>query len=302
MEMIHLKTSQFHRLRKLRIESGVFNSESYLYLLNRNHVKSKDGKRMVFKYLDCCDDPKIMSTKIYTVEMLHKSDAYQEIEELVFPEMGVLIEEQISGFALELIKNHINVGKILNDDGISLRTRLYYVIQLGMIIDKVRNVKNQKVKMQFGDFNEYNAVLDKNDKIRIIDLDSAYVGQDEIFHSSYYLTNNKSLKNLDQKYQKNRNGIYIPSDNTDLYCYNMIAIDALAKEDMFRHSLPTYYMYLHHLRDVGIDKELVKIFESIYLPKDNENPMDLLKEIDTTKENDISFETFRKEYQKVLKL
>lgn len=302
MEMIHLKMSQFHRLRKLRIESGVFNSESYMYLLNRNHVKSKNGKRMVFKYLDCCENPKIMSTKIYTVEMLHKSDAYQEIEELVFPEMGVSIEEQMSGFALELIKNHINVGKILNDNDISLRARLYYVIQLGMIIDKVRNVKNQKVKMQFGDFNEYNAVLDKDDKIRIIDLDSAYVGQDEFFHSSYYLANNQSLKSFDQKYQKNKRGIYIPSDNTDMYCYNMIALDALAKEDMFRYSLPTYYMYLHHLKDVGIDKELVKIFESVYLPKDNENPVELLKEIDITKEEDMSFKTFRKEYQKFLKL
>lgn len=301
MRMFYLNMSQFHRLRKLRIESGVFNSESYIYLLNKRQVKSKDGKRMVFKYLDCREDPKIMSTKIYTVEMLNKSNGYQEIEELAFPEMGVVVEDQISGFALELIKNHINVGKIINDDSIPLYTRLYYVIQLGMIIDKVRRVKDKNVKMQFGDFNEYNAVLDDDDHMKIVDLDSAYVGQDVVSNSSYYLVKNKSLENLNQKYRKNKNGIYIPNDNTDMYCYNMIALDTIAKEAMFRHSLSTYYMYLHHLMDVGIDKELVRIFRGVYLPKDNENPVDLLKEIDTTKEKDMSFETFRKEYQKVIR-
>lgn len=256
---------------------------------------------MVFKYLDCQDDLKTMARKIYTIEMLNASDGYQEIEELVIPELGVAVEQQLAGFALELIENHINVGKILNDDDIPLNIRLSYVIQLGSIINKVKRVKDKNVKMQFGDLNEYNVILDKDGNMKIVDLDSAYVGQDEVPNSPYYLLKNTSLENLDQKYMKNKNGIYIPTDNTDMYCYNMIALDTLAKEDMFKHSIPTYYMYLQHLKDVGVDKELIKVFEGIYLPIDNESPMDLLKEVDTTKEKDMSFKTFQKEYSKSLK-
>lgn len=301
MKIVNLRMHQLQRLRELKIESGVFNSEAYMLILNRKQAKSKNGKKMVFKYLDCQDDLKSMARKIYTVEMLNSSDSYQEIEELVFPEIGVAVEQQMAGFALELIENHINVGRILNDDSIPLDIRLPYVLQLGTIIDKVMRVDDTNFKMQFGDLNEYNVILDNNDNMKIIDLDSAYVGQDAVPNSPYYLLKNQNLENLSQKYTKNRNGVYIPTDNTDMYCYTMIALDALAKEDMFKHSIPTYYMYLNHLKDVGVDKELIKIFEGIYLPVDNENPMSLLKKIDTTKEKEMSFDTFHKEYKKSLK-
>ena len=151
--------------------------------------------------------------------------------------------------------------------------------------------------MNFGDFNEFNFIIDKSDMVRAIDLDSVYVGQDEPSHTAYYLLKNKYLENIPDKYQLSSSGIMIPNDNTDLYCYNMILLNTIANEAMYKKDLDIYYKYLLYLKNIGIDKELLNIFYAIYLSKPNQNPLPLLKTIHPKLQKEMSYKTFKKEYK-----
>ena len=297
MKIINLRMHQLRNLKELELEPGTFNTEALMLILNKNQAKTKSGGRMLFKYLDAQDDEKVMARKMYTINMLNGSEKYNSINELIIPDHIVVVDGKIAGFALPLIENHKNLGKMLNNEDIALEKKLPYIIQLGNLIDKVQRVHDESFRMQFGDLNEFNFIIDKNDIVKSVDLDSAYLGQDEPSNSAYYLLKNKYITALKDKYKTTKNGIIIPTDNSDLYCYNMIILNTLAKESVFKVDIPTYYMYLNHLKDIGIDKELVKNFERIYLPVNNKNPKDLLESINSNLEEDMNFKTFKKEYK-----
>ena len=102
---------------------------------------------------------------------------------------------------------------------------------------------------------------------------------------------------MPDKYRYTKSGIIIPNNDSDLYCYNMILLNILADENMYKKDLDIYYKYLAHLKDVGIDSELVKIFNAIYLPMENQNPVHLIKTIKEDIKDDISYKVFKKEYK-----
>ena len=296
MKIINLRMHQVRALKELPIERGVLNTEALMLVLNMKQAKSKSGGRMVFKYLDAQDDDKVMARKMYTINMLNGSLEYASIKELIIPDYAVSVDGKIAGFAMPLVENHKNLGKVLNDYEIPLSSKLPYLIQLGKIVDKVERVEHESFRMQFGDLNEFNFVIDKDDKVKSVDLDSAYLGQDEPSNMAYYLLKNKYLTDLKEKYKTTSSGIIIPTDNSDLYCLNMIVLNTLAKTDIFKEDISTYYLYLRHLADVGVDKELIRTFEKIYLPVDNQNPRNMLKELDPKLEKDMDYKVFKKEY------
>lgn len=297
MKIINLRMHQIRKLKELEIENGVLNTEGLMLVLKRRYAKTPTGGKMVFKYLDAQDDAKTMARKMYTINMLNGSTAYSSIDELIIPDHAVSVDGKIAGFAMPLIENHRNLGRLLNEEEISLEEKLPYLIQLGGIVDKVERVEEESFKMQFGDLNEFNFVIDEEDKVKSVDLDSAYLGQDEPSNMAYYLLKNPYLTHLKEKYKETNSGIIIPTDNSDLYCLNMIVLNTLAKADIYKNDISTYYLYLKHLRDVGVDKELVKIFEKIYLPMDNENPKHMLKSINPKLEKDMDYKVFKKEYK-----
>lgn len=297
MKIVNLRMHQVRRLKCLELEPGIFNTEALMLVLKKKQVKGKVGSRMVFKYLDAQDDEKVMARKMYTINMLNGSSDYKNIKELIIPDYAVVVDGKVTGFAMPLIENHRNLGSIVNDENIDLDVKIPYLEQMGRIIDKVERVDNESFCMQFGDLNEYNFIIDQNDKVFAIDLDSAYLGQDIPVNSAYYLLKNKYIGEVRDKYKCNSSGLVIPSNNSDLYCYNMILLTALSNNSMFKENIETYYLYLNHLKDVGVDKELIKIFRQIYLPVPNENPRKLLKNIDTSVSKDMDYKVFKKEYK-----
>ena len=296
MKILNLRMHQIRALKELKIERGVLNTEGMMLVLKKRYAKTKDGGKMVFKYLDAQDDMKVMARKMYTVNMLNGSDNYNSIEELIIPELAISVDGNIAGFAMPLVEDHRNLGAILNDYDIPLEIKLPYLIQLGQIVDKVERVEDETFRLQFGDLNEFNFVIDKDDKVHAVDLDSAYLGQDEPSNMAYYLLKNKYLNDFKEKYKSTNSGIIIPSDNTDLYCLNMIILNTLAKEDIFKQDIDTYNMYINHLNEVGVPMELIGAFMNIYMPVDNINTTYALKKIDPKIEKDIDFKVFKKEY------
>ena len=297
MKVINLRIYQLRKLKELVLEKGTLNTEALMLILNKNQAKSATEGKMLFKYLDAQDDEKIMGRKIYTLNLLNASKGYKEMKELIIPDTIVIVDNKIAGFALPLIENHINLGIFLNKPDNDFQKKLAYLQQVGMIINKVIHVKEESFQMNFGDLNEFNFIIDKTDMVRAIDLDSAYIGQDEPSNTAYYLLKNKYLSSFPDKYRKNRTGIVIPSNETDLYCYNMILLNTISGESMYKKDLDIFYKYLSYLQDVGLDKELIKIFSSLYLPIPNQNPFSLVKTIPLSLKKEITYQHFKKEYK-----
>lgn len=297
MNTIHLRIHELRKLKELALEKGTLNTEALMLILNKKHVKNSPEKTLLFKYLDAQDDEKIMGRKIYTVSLLNSSDQYREIDELIIPNTIVIVDNKIAGFAMPLVQNHTNLGIFLNNPNNSFSQKIEYLKQVGRIIDKVQRVTGESFRMNFGDLNEFNFIIDNHSIVRAIDLDSAYIGQDEPATAAYYLLKNDYLKLLSDKYRFSPTGIILPSDETDLYCYNTILLSTLAEEEIYKKSIDIFYKYLFHLKDVGLDIELIKIFSSIYNSNANQNPFALLKTIKPEWKDAMSYQTFKKEYK-----
>ena len=297
MKVVNLRIHQLRKLKELVLEKGILNTEALMLILDKKQAKTKNGGKMLFKYLDAQDDESVMGRKLYTLNMLNSSLEYQRISELIIPDTIIVVDNKIVGFAMPLIENHLNLGNFLANEENSFLEKLNYLTQVGKIIDKVQRVDDLSFQMNFGDLNEFNFIIDSSSIVRAIDLDSAYIGQDEPSHTAYYLLKNPYLENIPSKYKKLSSGLIIPSNETDLYCYNMILLDFLAGEDMYKKDLDIFYKYLNHLKDVGIDSELIRIFQSIYFSSFNQNPFSLLKTIPVDLRKDMSYQTFKKEYK-----
>ena len=292
MYIKNLRMRQLKKLRELPLEPGVLNTEAYMLVLNRKY--SPDKKERVFKYLDAQEDKEIMSKKLYTITTLDTLDEYKEIQDLIIPDSIIYVDGNIAGFACPIIYNHRNLGIIINNPNVPLDVKLSYLKQMGDIIDKVQRVNNYDNKFQFGDLNEFNFIIDKNNQVKAIDLDSAYLGIGEPLSMAYYLLKNQYIKSLPEKYKSSKKGIVIPNDNTDLYCYNMILLNALSKENLYRKDINTYYEYLDYIKHLSLPSDLLESFNNIYIPKDNINPKDCILSIDKSLEKKLEFKTFKK--------
>lgn len=292
MYIKNLRMRQLRKLRELPLEPGVLNTEAYMLVLNRKY--SSDKKERVFKYLDALEDKDIMSKKLYTITTLDTLDEYKEIEDLIIPDSIIYVDGNIAGFACPIIYNHRNLGIIINNPNVPLDIKLSYLKQMGDIIDKVQRVDNSEIKFQFGDLNEFNFIIDKNNQVKAIDLDSAYLGVGEPLSMAYYLLKNQYIKSIPEKYKSSKKGIVIPNDNTDLYCYNMILLNALSKENLYRKDINTYYEYLDYIKHLSLPSDLLESFNNIYIPKDNINPKDCILSIDKSLEKKLEFKTFKK--------
>lgn len=294
---INLRMHQVRALKELRLPSGIMNTEALMLILNKKY-KTPDGSRMLFKYLDAQEEKDVMDRKTKTLTALNNSE-YKDLDELIIPSHSVIVDGAHAGFAMPLIEKHRNLGKILNDERLSFESKKKLLMQLGDLIDKVRRVKS-KHPVYFGDLNEFNFIIDQEGRLRAIDLDSVFVSGlkgVEPSRLAYYLLKNNYIAQIPDKYKTTNEGIIIPSENSDLYCYNMIILDTLANERMFKVDMSTYYQYLTYLESIGIPKSLLESFERIYLPKENINPRRVIEEVPKRLGKKCDFGTFKEKYK-----
>jgi len=296
LDIINLRGRQFRRLSFLSIPKGVFNSEGLLLTLNKNY-KTCNGKRVLFKCLDAQESPRIMDRKLDIVDYLHTSK-YNELDELVVPEYLVMVDNEFAGFGMELIEQSRNLGHVINSNKVDFKSKKKYLEQLGDLIDKVDRVEDDK-KFYFGDLNEYNFLIDKNDNIKAIDLDSSYVdGLEGISPPSmaFYLLRNFDLWSLPNKYKRSNLGIVIPNKDSDLYSYLMIILSIISNHNMHEEDMTTYYRYLLFLESKGVDPRLIDMFRNVYSSKENENPRGLISGLDDNLPHSTSFKQFKKSF------
>lgn len=303
-----LKEKELQKLKELDLEKGILNTESSIWVINEKNSPTKE--KLVFKLIDAMDDGKIMGRKNYTIEMLASSCKYSKIEELVIPEYRVIVDGITFEYAMKLINNHKNVGRFINDENISLKDKIKYLKNIGEIVKKVEDVDNESFRMQFGDLNEFNFILDENDNMKVVDLDSAYIGQDKPVNMPFYFQkrayyNLERLKNKYHVYKKNNKDLDLftypnvdyylyPNDDSDLFCYNMMLLSVISKSEIYKENIQDYFQYLNYLSELGIEKDLIRSFKKLYIPENNINPYDMVELIPTDLEKAMEYNSFQK--------
>ena len=294
LKKIQLRMHQVRKLKELRLSRGVFNTEALMLILNKDY-RTSDGSRMLFKYLDLQDIPEVMDRKTSLLAYLNNSP-YKELDDLIIPEFQMIVDGSLAGFAMPLIENHKNLGAVLHSNKVPFKEKKQLLIKLGNLIDKVDRIKASN-KMFFGDLNEYNFILNSDNQLKAIDLDSSYVeGIDKVTPPSlaYYLLKNDLLNDLPDKYKRNEEGIIIPNMDTDLYSYNMIILDVISNNRMFAEDFDVFYRYLYFLDSLGVDSSLLESFMAVYSNRNNINPRMLLENLDDNFTHKSSFKQFQK--------
>lgn len=294
---IYLRSRDVRKLSCLSLPKGVFNTEGLMLTLNRNY-KTSNGNRVLFKFLDEQESPRIMNRKLDIVDYLHTSK-YNNLDDLVIPEFQVMVDNEFAGFGMDLIESGRNLGHVINSSKVDFKRKKKYLKDLGDLIDKVDRVEDS-CKLYFGDLNEYNFVIDRDDNLRAIDLDSSYIdGIEEITPPSmtFYLLKNYNLWALPNKYKRTNLGIVIPNTDSDLYSYLMIILSIIANHNMHEEDMSTFYQYLLFIEDNGVDPELVDMFRNVYSMKENENPRHLIERLDDNLPHSTSFKQFTKTFR-----
>ena len=157
-----------------------------------------------------------------------------------------------------------------------------------MLILSIMGSMNQK--FFFTDLHEFNFLIDENELLYAVDLDSSRVNSEEAI-SSKYLSTDKKLQKVN-KYKVNSSGLAYPDKNSEIYCYNMMVLNLISNHKINRLRYDDYYEYLDFLYKEGVSEELLDPLSRMYTEQDNL----LITSIENNipKEKDISFEAHKK--------
>jgi len=281
MKILRLTDDDLRNLEKFELKEGIHNSESNIFIYNNNELLK------LFK------NTHDVISKFYVLNKLFFIKENINIEELVLPNKLVKVESEPAGYLMDYIKNNTNIGLILNKENISFNDKKFLLIEIANILKMIENnnVLN-KVGFYLGDIHEYNFIYDnKENMIKAIDIDSAYVNGAEA-PVSKFLTYNNKLWELEEKYPYTTDNLrylvkHIPNNNTTILSYIYILLNVLTGEYSPDFTIKEFCATLNMLDTCGVNKELLDSIFNIYLPNDNYLDYDLINSITEKQFNDF---------------
>lgn len=196
----------------------------------------------------------------------------------MLPDYLISINHETVGFTSPKIDS-VNLSLVLENKKILLEEKKKHLQAIGELLSKMSDIReNTDLKDFFlNDLHASNFVIDKNDILRAVDLDSCKIADNKIF-PSLYLTNYNFMKyEIYGKYEKNNNDSIIPNEATDLYCYYMVILNFLLEGKIHLYSIEEFYLYLNYLEYIGVSKELINCFYSIFDTGSNINPVPFIE-------------------------
>ncbi len=294
METISITKKRFESLVPYELPNYVYNTEGTLYVLPMKNRWTTDYKLLKRLYLTT---GKVFGNKLETINSLIDNKKELDIDEIVFPEKIATVGGKIVGFTMPLIES-INLSTALRSKDISNERKIKYLRQIGEILEKMKLRREYTSISEFylNDLHESNFIVDSNDNVRVIDIDSCKINGNSIFNSKYlssksfikevykYEKNKECQENTDypysyHKYSTDITGSFIPDENTDLYCYIIVILNFLYGSNVAMLTLEEFYNYLEYLQTIGLDNELLSSFERIVTCSENENPYMMLESI-----------------------
>ncbi len=260
------------------------NSETLYDIKDINHVESdlyvKNGimyKKMNLSYGQ-------FDNKLNTINFLIDNKNIINIEELVLPS-GIAYLDKNSGIIVikEKFIDNINFRYVLTSNLYSFSEKIEYFKQIGLILDKMKNIRNNTSIKDFYlcDLYTDNFILNTGtNRINVIDMDSCKINGNNSC-SSYYLFENNVIDSV-KKYKKKELSWFTEyeiNENTDILCYIIMLISFISGCDINKVDIKEFYNYMDYLVNFGLSNQLVSILARIYSNDDNVNPYLLLDEL-----------------------
>lgn len=274
MQTISISNKKFKELQELFLTSSISNTEGKIFL-----IKDKNNWNTNYKVLKRFYDNEspLFGNKLLTINILENSKI--DIDELVMPEKLVINNGKLIGYTMEYIDG-INLKELFDDIKYDRLEMIKHLKEIGNILDKIRKLNNYNKNINFylNDIHEANFILDKSGHIKVVDIDSCKIGNN-IPVVAKYLTPFSPIDELPEKYKRcndTKIGYIAPDFNSDLYCYNLMILNYLYKDNIQKLDIAEFYSYLNYLNNIGFPYELLDCFSTLYEYTDNTNPMELL--------------------------
>ena len=280
MEIISITKQQFDTLEKYPLPKDLFVAESSMYIFPLTTKEKQNTK--LFKKFNITSGI-FFQNKLESIKSLMDFKDIIGIEEIVFPEAFVLLDNKVVGYIMELVPS-ITLEQALSQEEISIERKIKYFYQIGVILEKMDYVRNNTRLTDFylNDVHENNFIIDiASDTVKVVDIDSSQINKSKTLTiGSKYLQSNAIISNTN-KYQQDESFVYgcsiIPNKDTDLYCYIIMILNFLYGGGIEELSQEEIYDYLDYLVKIGIDLKLVNIFKKILSNEPNDNPYKLLE-------------------------
>ena len=271
---------EFDKLDKLVLDEGIFHNESEKLLIDDNEVLKIFREKKSDSF----------GIKLYTLNGLNERKKSLKTNRIILPNSLISVNKEIIGYKMNYIKGK-NLSTLLKDETVPFETKLDYLKQIGHIFLELKeSIKNNALKdFALNDVHENNFVVDEQNRVFVVDIDSAYLEHTAPF-GTRYLNSCSATKYAPNKYNTNLTrsfgGSIIPTHNTDLYCYTIIILNLLYGNNVVhRFSIDNYKAYIEYLKANGLCKELEDIFLNIYTENDNINPIYYLDNLSLVYEN-----------------
>lgn len=281
MKMINISKKKFDSLSCMELSKNTFHTEGEIF-----DIKYKNKDKVLKRLYN--DIGVVFANKLYTLEMLNY---YKDNlpSNFVIPDYLVSIEDNIIGFTLPKI-NGINLCDLIKEKGISNKEKLYYYVKIGETLNQLKNIRKYSnlKEIYINDLQECNIIINpQNKELNIVDLDSSRILNNGCF-ASRYLGTSFLVQDKPHKYIYNENaklngpGTIFANENSDLYCYNIMILNYLYGDKVNNMNIDEFYNYLEYLNKIGIDKNLLDIFNILTTTADNKNPVNYLETITDT--------------------
>ena len=184
MQTINISKKRFESLQKYKLPNYVYNTEGILYELpikNKWEIQYKLLKRLYIT------NGATFGNKLQTINSLIDNKEKLDIEEIVFPEKIAIVDSEIVGFVMELIKS-INLSTALKSPEISNERKIKYLKQIGKLLEKMKRKREYTEIKDFyiNDLHESNFIVDtRTDSVKAIDIDSCKINGNLIFPIKY---------------------------------------------------------------------------------------------------------------------
>lgn len=223
--------------------------------------------------------------KLKTLEYIDKNQKnFKRIPELLLFKSYILNPENEE--LVGILMNRI-YGKTLKDylDTASFSDKIRILKKLGILLEKIALIKKQEhilVNFAIGDLHEHNILVDeKTEEITLIDTDGCTLEDIISSHSKYlrHLPRENLPSNLRKKYPINTFKNIQCDENTDLYCYCAMILKYLFNYTITSKNRQSFFNDLEKGLMLGLPKNLLNAFKTLYLPEKNINPYPFLDDI-----------------------
>lgn len=282
MKIRNFNKTDLYNFKEIIPDRNCVSTEAVLLL-----VPDKEKRYKVFKDFFIDEGPS-WSNKLATINTLHDCKNDIGIDEFVYPEELVAVNNNLEGYLMEYIMG-VNLSRLLKNQVITMEEKIDLLKQVSYVLKKTKELRNQTDFRDFyiGDIHEDNIIVDKDCKVRFLDMDSSKICGN-MPSPSKYLVNLRKKGILNSKYKLNSYDNYIinPNEETDNYCFSIMVLNMIFQGNITLNSIEYINNYLDYLRSNGINKELIDAFYNLYTDKPN---VDCSEFLDILDENIYNF-------------